>query len=94
MFAIFLICNELAGRDFAGEGLKIIVSKFVFLSRFEWLSANDERHVCEFSCTNFHVHVQCTSTRHNNLFANFHGVSIGRLVEFHKLLAILSNFFF
>ena len=21
MFAIFLICNELAGRDFAGEGL-------------------------------------------------------------------------
>ena len=24
MFAIFLICNELVGRDFAGEGLKRI----------------------------------------------------------------------
>jgi len=31
--------------------LKIIVLKFVTLSRFGWLSATDERHVCEFSCT-------------------------------------------
>ena len=31
--------------------IKIIVLKFVTLSRFEWLSATDERHVCEFSCT-------------------------------------------
>ena len=31
--------------------IKIIVLKFVTLSRFGWLSATDERHVCEFSCT-------------------------------------------
>jgi len=31
--------------------IKIIVLKFVCLSPFEWLSATDERHFCEFSCT-------------------------------------------
>jgi len=29
----------------------LVVLKFVCLSPFEWLSATDERHVCEFLCT-------------------------------------------
>jgi len=42
-----------------------------------------------------YMYILCTSTWptwHNNLFANFHGIWIGRLVEFYKLaLVILSN---
>ena len=47
------------------------------LSRFEWLSAIDERHVCEFSCT-------CISTRHNNLYANYQLSLSGTTVQRHS----------
>jgi len=33
--------------------IKIIVLKFVCLSRFECLSATDEKHFCAFSCMRF-----------------------------------------
>jgi len=33
-------------------------------------------------------------TRHNNLFANFHGISTGRLVEFHKLIGHFVEFLY
>ena len=58
--------------------IKIIVLKFVCLSRFEWLSATDERHVCEFSGT-------CISMRHNKVFW------IGRFVEFLFFLISIST---
>ena len=41
MFAIFLICNKLAGRDFAGEGLNSLKKRFFLLNSLKQCLAND-----------------------------------------------------
>ena len=73
-------------NNYFKKNTEVIVLKFMCLSRFEWLSATDERHICEFLCTCISPGTWPPGTTTS--------LRIGLLVEFHKHIGHFVEFLY